>query len=633
MAGDEHTTVDDTESQAQLFYPSNWWHDENGYHDGAWWTYEVESEEESSNWGIWGTYIETPDDYVVQVYWPESGDAEATTQARYRIYSEQGGLLEEVFVDQEFEGGMWYTLGAYEFSAGPAVVILTDWGGGAPSAVAVRMEQETTQPRVYFDAVRWATPTPTPSPTPTPTSTPTPISTTIVISISQGSDDAGHHYLCDYSTTWNEIYFGECNTGADITSGFRFTNVPLPPGATVAGAHLEFTVDGPADAPLTLTFSGEATGDAQPFTATSRPDNRPQTTAAVMWNIPASDHWELGETRHSPDLAPIVQEIVNRSDWVAYHALAFIVENAAPAAGQSRRVIGYERPTWYPGSEYGARLVIAYNDAPPPTPTPSPSPTPTPACRFSTAAASPTTREGSPATAMPRAADLVEWANLLYRVRDELLSQTAEGRRYIDLYYTHSAEIARLLLADRQFDTQGLTTLDLFAPLLQAPLDGRGDSVTITAEQVKQAELFLDALSAAGSPGLQQAIATERARRPLAHLVGLTFDQAWLHLNGYALTWLPPVSTIHPYRAQVGRTIVVQFALLDVEGDFVTDNTVTLRVLDTVGEVVVGPVGLANNHTSGMTIQGQKYHYNLRTANLPAGSYKLVVEYNALVPG
>lgn len=68
---------------------------------------------------------------MVQVYWPESGEAEATRWARYRIYSEQDGLVDEVWVDQEAGGGEWYTLGVYDLPEGPAVVILTDWSWGA----------------------------------------------------------------------------------------------------------------------------------------------------------------------------------------------------------------------------------------------------------------------------------------------------------------------------------------------------------------------------------------------------------------------------------------------------------------------------------------------------------------------
>ncbi|MGC9400499.1 MAG: hypothetical protein ACP5HM_15370 [Anaerolineae bacterium] len=51
------------------------------------------------------------------------------------------------------------------------------------------------------------------------------------------------------------------------------------------------------------------------------------------------------------------------------------------------------------------------------------------------------------------------------------------------------------------------------------------------AQYQQQAETFLDALSAAGSPALQQAIADERARRPLGPMAGMTFDEAWAYLN------------------------------------------------------------------------------------------------------
>lgn len=55
-----------------------------------------------------------------------------------------------------------------------------------------------------------------------------------------------------------------------------------------------------------------------------------------------------------------MQEIVNRPEWVSGNALAIIVKNNGPASGvnRHRRVIGYERPVWYPGRENAARLVI-----------------------------------------------------------------------------------------------------------------------------------------------------------------------------------------------------------------------------------------------------------------------------------
>jgi hypothetical protein len=243
---------------------------------------------------------------------------------------------------------------------------------------------------------------PTPEPTPIPTSMPEmpagPSLRTLaasplgcngercVFQVSSGTDDAGTDPRfggCVYTTSANEIYFGQCSNGQNVTSGFRFPNVTLPPGAQIAAAYLEFTVDGPYTDELTVAFYGQASGNAQPsrvhvnrsngrvafygqasgnaqpFSFSSRPKNRPLTQASVTWRIPASD-WELGQTRTSPDLTAIVQEILNRPDWVSGNALAIIVKNAGTASGPNRhrRVIGYERPVWYPGREYAARLVI-----------------------------------------------------------------------------------------------------------------------------------------------------------------------------------------------------------------------------------------------------------------------------------
>ncbi len=112
---------------------------------------------------------------------------------------------------------------------------------------------------IFFSAGGWA-PQPvlveivgatvTPTPTPTPTSTPAPpVTTTVEARVLQGSDDAGHDpgRNCAYSISSNEIYFGECYDGKNITSGFRFPNVPVPRGATIVEAYIRFTVDGPAD--------------------------------------------------------------------------------------------------------------------------------------------------------------------------------------------------------------------------------------------------------------------------------------------------------------------------------------------------------------------------------------------------
>lgn len=194
--------------------------------------------------------------------------------------------------------------------------------------------------------------------------------TTIEVPIAAGSDDAGINAAwdwCTYGTNHNEIYFGQCADGTGITSGFRFANVPVPRGATIIDAGIRFTVDGPYVGSLTVRFAGEASGDAATFSDSSRPDTRPLIPDVfVDWQITPGDPWTLGETRHSPPLTAIVQAIVNRSDWASGQALAIITQNVGTASGNwpHRRVIAYERASWFPGSEYAARLVVTYADTP-----------------------------------------------------------------------------------------------------------------------------------------------------------------------------------------------------------------------------------------------------------------------------
>ena len=122
-------------------------------------------------------------------------------------------------------------------------------------------------------------------------------------------------------------------------------------------------------------------------------------------------------------------------------------------------------------------------------------------------------------------------ARRLYRLRDDVLLQTTAGRRYVDLYYAHSAEIARLMLTDTHLERRGLTALNALVPGVEALLAGKGQTERLTKAQVEQVEAFLNALSAAGSPELRKTISEERARRPLKPMMGMTFEEAWDYLN------------------------------------------------------------------------------------------------------
>lgn len=74
-------------------------------------------------------------------------------------------------------------------------------------------------------------------------------------------------------------------------------------------------------------------------------------------------------------------------------------------------------------------------------------------------------------------------------------------------------------------------------------MDGQGDSLTITTEQVQAMQNFLDNLSTADSSGLQQVMADELSRiSPLDDFVGMTMEGR----SPPRVHWLCGVYTRHP---------------------------------------------------------------------------------------
>ncbi|MBI9044367.1 MAG: peptidoglycan DD-metalloendopeptidase family protein [Anaerolineaceae bacterium] len=130
--------ADNGESQSQMFYRSFWEHANLGYAGTAAYTYTVNSSSRSTNWGMWGTFIDAPGEYDVFAYWP--WDPASTRSAKYRIYHAGGDTA--VTVDQSRGGDGWALLGSFNFDYGDAAVILTDLANDEDR-------------KIYFDAIRW----------------------------------------------------------------------------------------------------------------------------------------------------------------------------------------------------------------------------------------------------------------------------------------------------------------------------------------------------------------------------------------------------------------------------------------------------------------------------------------------
>ncbi|MBN1672596.1 MAG: DUF5060 domain-containing protein [Kiritimatiellae bacterium] len=109
--------------------------------------------------------------------------------------------------------------------------------------------------------------------------------------------------------------------------GLRFTGVNIPAGATITAAHVQFETDETGSLSASLRIGGEASADACPFTDTAcDASGRPRTAASVAWTPPAwSIVGEAGAAQRTPDLAAVIQEIVDQPGWQRDNALVLLI--------------------------------------------------------------------------------------------------------------------------------------------------------------------------------------------------------------------------------------------------------------------------------------------------------------------
>ncbi len=98
----------------------------------------------------------------------------------------------------------------------------------------------------------------------------------------------------------------------------------------------------------------------------------------------------------------------------------------------------------------------------------------------------------------------------------------------------------------------------------------------------------------------------------------------------YPFEWLSPIGGSGTYSAKAGSTIPIKFSVRDLQGVFISDQSVRLSLLDASGSIVAGPFVFAGNPTQGVVILGNtQYHHNLRTKGLAAGTYTLQITFNS----
>lgn len=112
--------------------------------------------------------------------------------------------------------------------------------------------------------------------------------------------------------------------------GMRFDNLNIPVGAIIDTAYIQFTVDETTSSSAISIVYGEKNYDATPFY--ELPNNisaRQKTTNNVTWNIPAwNSVGAMGIDQRTPNLATIVQEIIDGTNWSPNNAMVMLTEGS-----------------------------------------------------------------------------------------------------------------------------------------------------------------------------------------------------------------------------------------------------------------------------------------------------------------
>ena len=156
-----------------------------------------------------------------------------------------------------------------------------------------------------------------------------PVPHSITASVASSADDAEESLATgSVSLTGDDLEIVNDVSGpAGLQSvGLRFTGLALPPGATIVDARLQFTADESQSGAASLTVAAQAVNSAAAFTATvGNITNRSLTATSVAWQPAAWVAGAVGTAQQSPNLAAIVQEVVDRSGWVRGNALAIVI--------------------------------------------------------------------------------------------------------------------------------------------------------------------------------------------------------------------------------------------------------------------------------------------------------------------
>jgi hypothetical protein len=177
-------------------------------------------------------------------------------------------------------------------------------------------------------------------------------------SIQASSDDARQTELFGgtLSLEGHHLFAGDFGTIPSFV-GLRFNSITVPQGAAISQAFIRFKASGSSYDNTTLNIHGHDVDHSPPFLPGNGPADRQGefTSTQVAWY---PDPWNEGQVYYSSDIAPIIQEIIDRPGWYEGNAISLIITDGDGINNVIRKFVAFDLD-----STWAAKLVIVYPDS------------------------------------------------------------------------------------------------------------------------------------------------------------------------------------------------------------------------------------------------------------------------------
>jgi len=143
------------------------------------------------------------------------------------------------------------------------------------------------------------------------------------------------------------IQFGQDGATETHDNGVRFRNVTIPVGATIVSAFVRYTSNNAENGTTcNADLYGESSIVPALFTTFVDFQGRVRTAAKVDWdNIGA---WVAGTQYDTPDIASLVQEIIDIGGWASGNNMCIFTENDSSDVGARRIPAAWDNVTYDP---------------------------------------------------------------------------------------------------------------------------------------------------------------------------------------------------------------------------------------------------------------------------------------------